>query len=403
MFMNMIYNTSLSYIKSTVLAAGFSAILGWAAVSGQAAVNPNIPFYGSGGVITATPSYPIVGQNTHITVTVGNSGDQTATNVRVKISFNDWGVTFMGWQEISTVLIPSIAPGGTATAQADYVFHNRTHTCLEAVIVGADQDGNLDDNRGQINLEVINAGETFSYGIPIQNNGDQPLHMLLMGKCGAAAGTVQHECPEVPPQIEVKPGEQVMVPIQVNLRGFAVGQPLVFVLDAFDLGAANPLAPANHNHVELHIIRQTARNLKMNALADIVTLRDQTAKGPQRNNLDAVVNHIALALNPKSWLDDNHVRPAGGPAVFAQEKSAAEKILNLLEGNLPLTTKIALNEVLLKLNDADRILAQTANQEAGGIPSAAASIQSGDQSRTQGNYPEAIQDYLRAWQSALRF
>jgi hypothetical protein len=47
------------------------------------------PFYGSGGTITVNPAYPMVGQNTHITVIVSNYGDQPATNVRLKISFND--------------------------------------------------------------------------------------------------------------------------------------------------------------------------------------------------------------------------------------------------------------------------------------------------------------------------
>jgi hypothetical protein len=97
----------------------------------------------------------------------------------------------MGWQEISTVLIPSIPAGGTATAEADYVFQHRTHTCLEALIVGSDQNDDPNDDRGQINLEVINASETFSYAVPVRNDGNQPLQLLLLGHCKDAAGTVQ--------------------------------------------------------------------------------------------------------------------------------------------------------------------------------------------------------------------
>lgn len=155
------------------------------------------PFYGSGGTITANPAYPMGGQNTHITVIVSNYGDQPATNVRLKISFNDWGVTFSGWQEISTVIIPSIPAGGTATAAADYVFQHRTHTCLEALIVGSDQNDDPNDDRGQINLEVINAGETFSYAVPVRNDGNQPLQFLVLGHCKDAAGTVPHDCPKI--------------------------------------------------------------------------------------------------------------------------------------------------------------------------------------------------------------
>jgi len=298
----MIIITSTTYwLKKHSLAyAALAAILLVGAHPGQAAVNPCVPFYGSGGVITATPHYPIVGENTHLAVTVSNTGDQPATNVRVKISYNDWGVTFMGWQEISTVVIPSIAPNGTATAEADYIFQNRTHTYVEALIVGADQNDDPNDDRGQINLEVINAGETFSYNIPIRNNGDQPLNLLLLGHCqGNANGTVKHECPDIPEKVAVQPGEEILVPIKVDLRGFAPGQQLVFVLDAFNLNAADPFAPDNHNYVELHIIRQTARNLKSEALAGVVTVRDHSPNQALRNRLNEVINHIAASLNAR--------------------------------------------------------------------------------------------------------
>lgn len=66
---------------------------------------------------------------------------------------------------------PGLCAGLTATATFNYVFQNRTHTCLEALIVGADENTDPNDDRGQINLEVVNAGETFSYGVPIANNG----------------------------------------------------------------------------------------------------------------------------------------------------------------------------------------------------------------------------------------
>lgn len=57
-------------------------------VQAAASANPNLPFYGGSGTITANPAYPIVGESTQIRVVVGNSGDQPVLNVQVKASFN---------------------------------------------------------------------------------------------------------------------------------------------------------------------------------------------------------------------------------------------------------------------------------------------------------------------------
>jgi hypothetical protein len=379
------------------LAAAAAFALGL--TTGQSSVNPFLPFYGSGGTITATPAYPIVGENTHIQVTVGNNGDQPASTVQVKVSFNDWGVTFMGWQEIGTVVIPSIPAGGTATADFNYVFQNRTHTCLEALIVGADQNDDGNDDRGQINLEVINAGETFSYGVPVQNNGDVPLHLRLLGHCKDqdAAGTPGKGCREIAKEVVVAPGEEIVVPIELDLRGVPPGQQINFVLDAYDLGSVNPFAPANHNYIELRVVRETARHLKTKALGAVVAVEALTVNRSLRNQLDAVAGHIQRALDAKLWLDENHLRVKGGARVFAQEKAAMEKLLHLLKSSLPLALKASLNDAVLELTDADRILAQTANQDAGGNPEAAILIELGDQERLHGEYDEAIHAYAEAW------
>jgi hypothetical protein len=398
--MNIITYTKLPLKTFRLAGIALSALFALGALHAQAAVNPFLPFYGSGGTITANPSYPIVGENTHLTVQVGNSGDQPATNVRVKVSFNDWGITFMGWQEIGTVVIPSIPAGGTATAETDYIFQHRTHTCLEALIVGANQDDDLNDDRGQINLEVINAGETFSYNVPVRNEGDQPLQLLLLGRCKDAAGAAPHKCADLAKQVDLQPGQEVLVPINLDLHALAPGQAIDFVVDAFDINAASPFAPAHHNYIELHLVRQTASNLKAEALATLALVRDQTTNRSLRNRLDAAANQIALALNPRFWLDGSRVRHGEGAAVFAAEKVAVQQLLKLLGTDLTLAAKANLNEVLLKLTDADRILAETANQDAGVNTAASELIGEGDAERIDGEYSEAIQKYFKAWQEA---
>jgi hypothetical protein len=116
-----------------------------------------------------------------------------------------------------------------------------------------------------------------------------------------------------------------------------------------------------------------------------------------RNQLDAAADDIQRALDAKFWLDANHLRVAGGARVFAQERVAVQKLLRLLESSLPLAHKTSLNDAVLALTDADRILAQTANQDAGGVPEAAALIADGDQDRLHGQYQQAIHAYAEAW------
>lgn len=387
-------------IQSLRLLVAGTLLCAVCSVSGQTGANPNIPFYGSGGVITATPAYPIVGENTHIAVTVGNNGSQAAANVRVKISFNDWGVTFSGWQEIGTITIPTIPAGGSALAEIDYVFQQRTHTCLEALIVGADQNDDPNDDRGQINLEVINAGETFSYWVPIVNNGDAPLDLLLMGHCKGADGTAdqaQVRCKEDVDRVHLEPGDEILVPIELDLADVLPGQEVVFVLDAFDLGAADPFAPANHNHVELRIVRETARHLKKTGLTALNGMAPQVADRALRNRIEQTAKHIQQALTDAWWTDDNHLANDAAQ-VFAQEQAAVNHLVHLLETDLPLPVKTALNQIALQLTDADRILAETANRAAGGV--AQDLINDGDAHRMAGDYSEAVNSYKHAWQMA---
>ncbi len=274
--------------------------------SAMAGANPSIGW--NYGTITATPHYPIVGEPAHLAVVVTNPGDAAATNVRVKISFNDWGVTFQGWQEIITLTVPSIPAGGQTTVETDHAFANRTHTCLEALVVGADENTNPDDDRGQINLEIVNAGETFSWNVPVVNNGDHPLNLLLVGACkgrDAAQGDLPPgPCKEDVKEVQIGAGEELLVPIEIDLRGFAVGQALDFELNAYDLGAGGG------------------------------------AFLPQNGN---------------------------GANIFAHTENAVQRILAAIDSGVDRNTKIALDTLARNLTDAARILAQANHGDASDI------------------------------------
>ena len=191
----------------------------------SAGADPAFAFYGYGEIVP-DPNPAIANEITHITVTVSNRGSDPATNVQVKLSFNDWGVTFQGWQEIGVVTIPSIPANdgtndGTAEAEFDYVFENRAHTCLEAVIVSADQNTDPNNDRGQINMEVVHAGESFEYYVPIVNNGREGLLLQVHGECAHQdpAGTVAGRCHvevEDDGRVWVPAGGEVLIPVQVE-------------------------------------------------------------------------------------------------------------------------------------------------------------------------------------------
>ena len=393
-----------SYITTqVVIVAALLALLG-SSPRAWAGANPNMPFYGYGAIV-ANPAYPIVNENTHFTVTVGNSGDVAATNVQVKLSYNDWGVTFMGWQEIATVTIPTIPPGGTATAQYDFIFPNRAHTCVEALITGADENLNLNDDRGQINLEVINAGTGFEYGVPIVNNGDVPLHLQIVGHCeGDAAGTPRRpECQRIDEEVELQPGEEILVPVLIHFPpGTLPGTVVVFQLDAYNLDADDPSSPDARNHVVLRIVYETARNLKSTALQQVIAAKTQTNSKPLGNRLDSIAGNISKALDDVSWIDDSSLQANGGSRVFAQELAAANNLVQILQAPMPVSVKVLLDNALRSLVDADRILAQTAIVATSGNAAAKSQLANGDASRLTGEYVDAIRSYHAAWKLAMQ-
>lgn len=366
-----------------------------------AGANPQIPFYGGNGSIIATPHYPIVGETAAIQVVVGNSGDAAAANVQVKVSFNDWGVTFQGWQEMGTVTIPLIPAGGSETVTVNHVFETRTHTCVEATIVGADENINPNDDRGQINLEVIHSGETFSYGVPIRNNGDEPVALLICGQAIRADGQIGDAAApckgDEREPVLLEPGEEILFPVEIHV---APGEEVTFRLDAFNLLGGDPLLPQNHNHVELHIIGTDARTLKKAALIAVQSAEANAGTRPLRNRLAALGKHIQHALDGKSWKDANRLNQGGAASVFAQEIVALDHLQKLLETNLSAASKGELNAAALQLTDADRILAQTANNDSGGNAEATALIGAGDRFRESGEYKKAVTSYSLAWHRA---
>ncbi len=360
------------------------------AASAFAGANPSIGW--NYGTIVATPHYPIVGETAKIAVLVTNPGDAVATGVQVKVSFNDWGVTFMGWQEIDTVPAPPIPAGGSVTVEVNHAFVSRTHTCVEAIVVGATENTNPDDDRGQINLEVVNAGETFSWDVPVVNNGDQPLHLLVVGHCkGADSAGVpgQHGCREDVKDVILEAGAEAVIPIVIDLRGIPNGANLEFEVNAYDLDAANPFGDQNaRNYVLFHIRKGTARMIIADAKLKVQAAAAGVTDKGLKKRIEEAAAKIANALNDKGWDGQNAVKKNGGAAVFAHMEAAAKHLENLLSSGLPMEVKAALDMAALKLVDAAKILVQSAGGD----------TRAGDAQRAAGIYPLAIHMHKLGWQ-----
>ncbi len=381
--------------RNTGLLAGLAAIALSALPSvAHAQANPAIPFYGYGAIV-ANPSFPIAGENAVITVTVGNPGSSAATNVQVKLSFNDWGVTFFGWQEIGTQTIASIPAGGTATATFNFVFQNRAHTCLEALIVGADENSDPNDDRGQINLEVIHAGETFSYGVPVVNNGDAPLDLLVHVRDLDARddGTPGGELRD----LHLEPGEEAIIPIELDLSGFGDGSVRQILVDVFD-----PANPQTREHVLLAVVKTSAQLEKRFWLDELSALAPTLPRGSVANRYRNALKHLEAALNPRLWVDGNHVVRGAGVQVFARE-GFFDFAMTAILPELPRPVRLRVAEALRSLVDCDRILAQTAaNEMALLLPAVQKLMAEADEARRAGDYGRAIHLYQKVWQAATR-
>lgn len=372
--------------------------------SASAQANPKLLNYGWGQIV-ANPHYPIVGETATISATISNGGTAPATNVQVKLSFNDWGVTFNGWQQMGTTqIIPVIAPGASVTVSVTHVFQSRTHTCIEALIVGADQNDDLTDDRGQINLEVVNSGETFSYDVPVVNNGPGALDAGVNGQLffregQGAPGGGQIPVEVVPNQLHLEPGETALVHVELDLAALPPG-PLMLRIEAVDQNDANV-----RNNVVFDIRRTTAYQLHRDALAALQALRPTLPRADQRNKVRNAIGHIQKSMELRNWKpgDENRLaRKAAAIMVYSQGAAAAHILEGLLGDDIGLNEKVVLDEVVRRLCDADRILTETAIADAGGHPAAAAIRQEGDDEREEGEYPSAMGHYGLAWLRSLR-
>jgi hypothetical protein len=354
----------------------------------QAGANPGLRW--GAGAITAAPHYPIPGELTRIAVIVTNTGDAPASNVQVKLSHSDWGLSLQGWQEIKTIAVPSIPAGGEVTVQTDFDFQSRTHSCLEARIVGADQNADPNDDRSQLNLETMHAGEKFAWRVPLTNKGEKPLSLQVVASCKGKDGKpFPANYQEESRKVDLGPGDEYLHPVAIDLSELPVGQTVDFELNAYDLGAGDKSRlPQNRNHVVIRIMRASAKQLQQSARDRTAALAASIADKGAKKKLEEAVSDLNKALSG-NWVGENQIKK-GGPNIFASAESAVHRIMSAQEGEASREQKMALDAIARDLTDSARMLALGNNGNA-------SDIAAGDDVRAAGEYKGAINTYRRAW------
>ena len=154
---------------------------------------------------------------------------------------------------------------------------------------------------------------------------------------------------------------------------------------------------------------ETARPLKENVMTELEALKPTGDKKLDKK-IDKVIRHIEKSLKDKLWVDESHIDTKRGKKVFYEEKKAAKDLMKLTrKPNVPEEIKMALSTVILKLVDADSMLARTAIDDAiaaGGkekeIEKAEKEMVKAEKDKSKAKYDKAIDHYKHAWAHAQK-
>jgi hypothetical protein len=159
-------------------------------------------------------------------------------------------------------------------------------------------------------------------------------------------------------------------------------------------------------------IQIPATRFKQSAIEELELAKTGNKKIDKK--LDGVIKTISKSLDTDLWLDAMHLEPKHGHKVFNLEKHAVKKLQELINHKrVPDSVKDACNNVILKLVNADWLLARTALEEAqleAGVSKkvdhqialAEQKFQNSYDTIADGNYGGAIDCYRQTWEHALK-
>jgi hypothetical protein len=145
----------------------------------------------------------------------------------------------------------------------------------------------------------------------------------------------------------------------------------------------------------------TARSLKQAALS---ALQGMAVDAKALKALASATDAVSASLADSLWIDDGHLSLNGGTKVFDAEKRAVKE---LTRKELSAYSQTA--AVIGMLLDADRLLAQTAiddavaaNAKPKDVQMASDALSKADAARASGRYEQAIDGYKAAWERAQK-
>mmetsp|Transcript_5809 Transcript_5809/g.13923 ORF Transcript_5809/g.13923 Transcript_5809/m.13923 type:complete len:587 (+) Transcript_5809:128-1888(+) len=259
-----------------VLAVALSFATGTALA---ADADPGFPVYGN--LVIVPDSFPgIVGVNTDIDVRAFNYGTQASSSFEVELSYNDWGVTYQGWQSLGTLpysAATGIPAPGNEMKTFSHVFANRAHTCLQAQILNAADNMDTSNDRTQINWEVVHADEDYHMWVPFGNAANEDIVVngttISCFKDGIpvacfpgweggvdADGQPCRECPAPEPELRDAPGMHGDSVLRANQEQVAlVTMPAIPAEGMVVLVQA--MMDGELNHVMINVVKTTVSEL----------------------------------------------------------------------------------------------------------------------------------------------
>lgn len=151
------------------------------------------------------------------------------------------------------------------------------------------------------------------------------------------------------------------------------------------------------------------RPAKQYTLDSMTALRATVTNEKDAQRLDEAIKKLTRSLDPTLWVDDNHVDAKHGHQVFSNEKDSVSKLNEILKDSSSSLSKDTIREYISFMVSADRMLAQTAVNDAiansgdpKDIEKAQENIAEGDAFLTAGNTESAIERYREAWKKAIQ-
>jgi hypothetical protein len=154
-----------------------------------------------------------------------------------------------------------------------------------------------------------------------------------------------------------------------------------------------------------------ARETKEAVLAELEMLYQSATYWNDRYHLGNAVNYLGLSLDDRFWLEQNRLVRSKGENVFDWEIEAVEELCAMSKDSRSRVPDAVLEELADELLSADRLLAQTAiedaianNASAWRIQEAQRELARGDEDAAMGlcSADEAIEHYRKAWQIATK-